>query len=443
MIGHFASDVGHNALGHFSPSKLSTAITKTLISLDSVLKSYYRLAKPIVFTGEFEQSIDFVMPTDSAAHIILGGLQDSDFRIVVFGTTHALHAGRVEFVHNGIFSGTSGAITQEMGGKYLTMAITRDSLNTGRISINDNILHTVINVTHDIVVAKIGANSNLGSFFNGILSTPKFTDLSGAGPVITTFNLDNTTGNIEYSQENTFGDELWVYGTTIADATAAKFSPINGVSTGAPLTVGNSYKVMCTWEKLTGAIKFNVGNDNYSTGSVTNNTGSFEFVAETIGVERMNVIELSDDGSTADNVTMSIKEIQDNAVEYIYIPESNRKPFTFTDEGWLCDIELWDAGQFVETEVVQTNYSFPAASQSLEIGVNYKIETIVSGRDFGDIRANIGRSFGQDGNSPLTNGTTTEIRTALHYVNSLQYGGSDITVGTTIDISVKQLIQVA
>ena len=206
--------------------------------------------------------------------------------------------------------------------------------------------------------------------------------------------------------------------------------------------IDRSYIVMCTWENLTGNIKFNIGNDNYSTGSVTNNTGSFEFVAETIGVERINVMELSEHGSTADNITVSITEIQGNAVEYINIPESNSKSFTFTDEGWLCDIELWDAGQFVETEVVQTNYSVPAASQSLEIGVNYKIETIVSGLDFGDIRANIGRSFSQDGNAPLTNGATTEIRTALHYVNSLQYGGSDIPVGTTIDISVKRLIEV-
>jgi hypothetical protein len=187
-------------------------------------------------------------------------------------------------------------------------------------------------------IGVIGSYAGGANSFKGVLSKPRLIDDVTPANSMINFNLDELTQNYELPDDNVYGPELWDYGVIDADGTTNQFSVIAGDFTGNYDDDG-LYEVLVTWENLTGKIRFNAGNNNYTVGAVSNDTGSasfvFKFLAGTTG--RLNVTEImpdDGDGTTADSITMSVRKVS-AFVEYQNIPEDVRDTYTLIDADYL------------------------------------------------------------------------------------------------------------
>jgi len=348
MIGHFSGN--HNALGHFP---FSAVIAETLISLDSVLNSHYKLAKTIFFPGDFE--IPFDVNTDGSAGTtapIFGGtdaltwyIRDSKLQVQIPTPEGS--------VYKGVLISVDKLVSCKVGRSGDSFYLTTD-LGTVTIDVPN---------AEPISVSYIGKWSS--NYFEDIISKTKFIDKSGAEYVVTTFKLNQGTSNIEYSQENVFGAEL-ITNNVFDDATdwldargTATLSVVDnklratadaantyGQSTAlSGLIIGEAYifKGVATTNNPVATIRFRVGstqalNENDILTVQGNSTisieSSFVATAETMYAGTINTGHNSGDYVDVE-MKVSVRRLQGNASIYVNIPESKRVSFTFTDDGWL------------------------------------------------------------------------------------------------------------
>ena len=189
-------------------------ISRYFVTLDPVLNSYYEMAQPITFAGDFE--IEFE---------VLGQDLTSDQSLIDSSVFNKLVAGEILLYidnPNGldllICDGANGFTRQTFGGQS---EILNNKLNTIFLNRLNGVITSKLNgvqlggsITNSETIRfseKLigGGNSR---YFDGIIANAKFTDKSGASDVVTTFKLDNSPAaeNYTYSTElldnNTFPD---------------------------------------------------------------------------------------------------------------------------------------------------------------------------------------------------------------------------------------------
>jgi len=324
-------------------------LSRYFSTLDPVLNSYYELASPITFTGDFEVEVEFA--TVAANGYMINGDTDLKYALRVIsgnlwwlvgdGSSWQKQIDTTITVNDGLLH---KATTVKEGS---TLKILLDGVEVVNVTDGDS-------VTPDIMF--IGSSHTPSNFFDGIIANPIFTDKSGAEDIVTEFTLGNATGDIEYSKGNTFGGEVIVNGdfATDSDWTLQGGSTISGDKLILNSTSGYAPLATQTVSFPSGQgfrLQFEV--TNYSEGTINvrqGEAGSGNIIAVTsngtyeaafAGIAAGTLAFRSSSGNTvADIEVISVKEIQGNALTYINIPDSNREQYTLTDDGWLGHNEL-------------------------------------------------------------------------------------------------------
>ena len=175
-------------------------ISRYFVTLDPVLNSYYEMAQPITFAGDFEIEVEF-STTSTQTQIILGDTTN-DFIALVSNST------KVSFKINGVQSDTT--ILNLSDGKLHVIKVVR--VGSSITTFVDGIQNVTLTSAGTPIFKYIGVWDSLSFYFDGIIANAKFTDKSGASDVVTTFKLDNSPAveNYTYSTElldnNTFPD---------------------------------------------------------------------------------------------------------------------------------------------------------------------------------------------------------------------------------------------
>ena len=167
------------------------AETRYFIELDSLLNSYYQIAIPLVFTGDYEIEIEF-SSTASSLQVLLGSSLSTNNYLRLNSS------GNIDFKSSNDGGNSIISATSYNDGKLHTARATRVGttlqLFVDGVSVGSSTVF-VINDNYDLL-----GNYVANNYFDGIPVNPKFTDNSGA-PVTTTFKLDRPTGNTELSAE--------------------------------------------------------------------------------------------------------------------------------------------------------------------------------------------------------------------------------------------------
>ena len=170
-------------------------LSRYFVNLDPVLNSYYEMAAPITFTGDFEIEVEISTITTDSLTIIFASATDTDNYIAFTA------AGAIRVKIGGINTDTPSGVLP-IDGKLHTLKIKRVGLVLTKI-LDDVIVDTdVLGSVLNMLISEIARNS-AGAFdyFDGIIANAKFTDKSGASDVVTSFKLDQATANTESSIE--------------------------------------------------------------------------------------------------------------------------------------------------------------------------------------------------------------------------------------------------
>jgi len=179
-------------------------ISRYFVTLDPVLNSYYEMAQPITFSGDFEVEVEFKLDSLTGEFNLFGSSSsDNWFRIDATN-------GGFDWKIGGTFKPNDGSYVFD---NKLHKGVFRRTGSLGEVEIDGSLIISTIIHQAAFEVSYISARQNLSSnFFDGIIANAKFTDKSGASDVVTTFKLDNSPAaeNYTYSTElldnNTFLD---------------------------------------------------------------------------------------------------------------------------------------------------------------------------------------------------------------------------------------------
>ena len=175
-------------------------ISRYFVTLDPVLNSYYEVAQPITFAGDFEIEVEFSSTSTTNFDMILSNSLPQPYL--------SLKSGK--FAYN---LGTPAPVVG-------TTLINDGKLNKAKLTRVGSVVSLYINGVFEISSTNseslsfiyVGRYYNNALFFDGIIANAKFTDKSGASDVVTTFKLNNSPAaeNYTYSTElldnNTFPD---------------------------------------------------------------------------------------------------------------------------------------------------------------------------------------------------------------------------------------------
>ena len=279
-------------------------ISRYFVNLDPVLNSYYELASPITFTGDFEIETEF--STTSADNQLLVG---DNFNTTYYFRTDASSGFKFFIAGANIsFSSSTNIKDGELHKVKFKLVGTSLSCILNNISLGSQTITPYTGANNFII-----GNSNVANFFfDGIIANAKFTDKSGASDVVTTFKLDQATANTESSIEGnnsvtytnipqsarelySLEDDTWTTGelltngdfATDSDWAKVPFFTISGGKAncnypqgnvslyyqGTALEVGKTYITRFDVSNyVTGAMYLRVSSDNYGVGRVANGT---------------------------------------------------------------------------------------------------------------------------------------------------------------------------
>jgi len=183
-------------------------ISRYFVTLDPVLNSYYEMAQPITFSGDFEVEVDLQHIVTSDIKTIISGDNQNTTTLVIDINGNNLRA----FAYNqGVLSGPIETDISAFVGKLITVKLVYTGGNAGLYVNNILKSYGAWGDLSGVYVSYIGKRVTY-SYFNGIIANAKFTDKSGASDVVTTFKLNNSPAaeNYTYSTElldnNTFPD---------------------------------------------------------------------------------------------------------------------------------------------------------------------------------------------------------------------------------------------
>jgi hypothetical protein len=242
-------------------------ISRYFVTLDPVLNSYYEMAAPITFTGDFEIEVEFSKGPQVESYNVLIGQSDG---------TSSWITTRTNYVSVNILDTTiSGSIPVLDGKLHLIKIIRVGSLVSLYV---DGVSDGASNVLGTFTFDQIGSNVS-GHFFDGIIANAKFTDKSGASDVITTFKLDNSPAAANY----VYGGEEVVNGdfATDSDCTISNGKALlNGVTQGQQLwqtfSKAGTYEITFTvLDYVSGGVAPHFHNATFSGQSTVYSNGTY------------------------------------------------------------------------------------------------------------------------------------------------------------------------
>ena len=312
-------------------------LSRYFVTLDPVLNSHYEIAQPITFSGDFEIEVEF-STTDTTNQILLG---DTHSTSMYFNISANIDV----WVSNVRYRFSYGSQTPHDGKLHkVKYKLTSTSLE---VFLDGTSLGLIIITPYTGANNFIIGNSNSVNFyFDGIIANAKFTDQSGASDVVTTFKLDQATANIEYSQENVFGSDIWTNPANNINLPWVYSGPniysIDGSQTITTLIqlssateLGSTYQVNFKIENYAnGVLQPAVGSDGASFGQQVSANGSYSQVITKALVGGNTSVQFranSDFSGTL--IVESIKKIT-NAVEYKNIPQSARELYSLDVDTW-------------------------------------------------------------------------------------------------------------
>ena len=184
-------------------------ISRYFVTLDPVLNSYYEMAAPITFAGDFEIEVEF-STTSTQTQILVGGTTDNNFIALVSSQTI------VRFKFNG-FQADSTDLNLNDGKLHKVKVIRVGALITTFV---DGIQSVSMTASGSASFGYIGAWYQFSFCHDGIIANAKFTDKSGASDVVTTFRLGNSPADVNY----TYSTEL-LDNNTFTNGTTDWYSP--------------------------------------------------------------------------------------------------------------------------------------------------------------------------------------------------------------------------
>jgi lysophospholipase L1-like esterase len=320
---------------------LAGVSTRYFNTLDPIQRSRYTIANPIAFAGDFEIEVEFVTSKTGVEQHLL----DSSADILCKMTLSATGLAKFLVGDGSIWAANIAGTTNLSDGRLHTVKCSKVG-NFYNIIVDGNQEATRTSATPVTPsITQVGRRANGTNYFDGIIANVKFTDLTNA--TTTTFALDTPEGDIEYSEENVFGGELWSDpATSIGNAWVydgggvySRSSPTVGsdisisattVAQGTPILITVTIDVFTS----SGLVVRYQGGDNVS---IPNSVGTHSVVAIAGAVGTTRVRGDSSFEGTISNI--SVKEIS-NAVQYIGIPDINeatpaREEFTLVDGDWL------------------------------------------------------------------------------------------------------------
>jgi len=258
-------------------------ISRYFVTLDPVLNSYYEMAQPITFAGDFEIEVEF-STSNTGTTMILGNLSSSVSYLATVGAGNQLRLN----VNGAIIETPILAIND---GKLHKVKVTRAS---GVVEIYiDNFLRASGTTTDSLSFDVVGRFQD-GLYFNGIIANAKFTDKSGASDVVTTFKLDNSPAAENYiygSEEVVNGDFAtdlsgWVNNNNFWNWSNGKaFMPLTSsanILNQECLVIGAKVRLTFDIEIVSGSFIIRQGPDSsFATGATTiaivTSSGSYSY----------------------------------------------------------------------------------------------------------------------------------------------------------------------
>ena len=455
-------------------------LSRYFVTLDPVLNSYYELAAPKTFTGDFKLEFEFVISDVTSNRVLFSG-DAGNYRVYLNGTSGTLTIKYLDNTGTAVYraiSGTNWADGKLHKGYYSRLG----SVNT--ISCEGESDASTSIAAQSVIFDKIGQVGG-NSYFYGIIANAKFTDKSGATDVVTTFKLDQATANTEYSQENVFGSEEVVNGdfATNVDGWSAAYQSVLSWDSGkmrviasggtnpyvqqtiTGLTVGKLYECQGKLGQGTSGSSSIAFFASVSTSLAASDLGSaggeaprfsFTATASTVYIKAKHSNTTIGSYFEVDNV--SVKEIT-NAVEYKNIPQSARELYSLKDDTWVGSEELVVNGDFATDSdwdksgatISSGSANFTGASHQrisqtlLALNTTYKITYTILSSNKTD-----GLFTARGGSALVVNlpsgvgaheviSTTANSGVLIFYISATTSG----FIGSIDNVSVKEIIEVA
>jgi hypothetical protein len=318
-------------------SNLVNLIQRVFINLEPAANSYYSLAAPVVFAGDFEISADFVTTSTSTENIFMGKALFLKFRT---------NAGVVEAL-----IGNGSAFVVDMTGD--TQVYNDGKLHTAKLKKVGNLytIH-VDNVLRQSVTDADAINLTIdnigeagGDYFNGIISNVKLTDL--ATPANSQeYALNQLAGNYELPVNNVLGGDVVVNGdfedgltdwevTTAGQTVEVVAGRLHIVTDGTgagvqqeTLPAGVPVMLEFDYEAVSGSLKVQIGSESF----VADTTGHYIFY----GVPANNNLFAYRNSGAAEGFfdNISVKQVT-NTLTYQNIAETQdvRDTYTLSADG--------------------------------------------------------------------------------------------------------------
>lgn len=293
------------------------AITRFFAEFDSVLNSHLVYANTLVFTSGDTYKCEFLAPNATVAsnETITDG--DNTGNPALF-----------ELASDGTYN-IGANMTVTVGGVAVTGASSYPT--------DGKLYEYEFTFTGAARIKFLGKNEASSNFYNGIFANLVAT-ISG---VTTTNPLGLATGNVEYSDENMFGPELWSnppssVGSDWVDNGGGSYSyfgdgSFNSLQEVSILEIGKSYKLTFNVMSISGEMRVLSGSNHL----VWTTTGFKDVLFTADGVSLIFARSFGIVNCELNSVT--IKEVEGNALTYVNIPEANREQFQLSD-----DTTQWD-----------------------------------------------------------------------------------------------------
>lgn len=313
------------------------AIQRIFIDNDDTAGAFYSLATPIVNTGDFTAGTKAILPLDATNYTLLGQTASSLNYLKILST------GFASISIDGDVVTSTVAATKDSKLRLYDVELDGDDFKF----LEDGVI--IDTVTDAVAAAKTFtinalATSNGLDIFNGVMADPIFNN----NGTTTSWNLDEADADIEYSNENTFGADIWIdppndiqAGWT--DDGGGFYTHTGGTSelqidTGSPLTASTAYKVNITVAgagevivQLGGAP---VDGDNRRSSIAA---GTHSFVLTTNSTITFNAVRII--SSTECTVSaISMDTIEGNVLTYENQALDKRELFTLVDSDWIGEL---------------------------------------------------------------------------------------------------------
>ena len=433
-----------------------TLLSRYFIPLDPVLNSYYKLAEPKTFSGDFEIEVEISTSNTTSNLVIASGGSGTYVQLISTGGI-ALRFGGTYIQFNNLDAHKDGKLHKIKGtsaGNITHLYI--DGIKQGS---------GIANGGATDIFQYIGSLNGGSQEFDGIIANVKFTDKSGASDVVTTFKLDNSpaAANYMYSTElldnNTFTNGIadWYSPRSLSSLSIINNKLVSiADSTGVfgagqqidNLIVGNAYRFVgtATCSNSSATVRFRFGTEItlatsifeiLDTGTVAVDT-IFTAIATTMYFGTIVTGHVANDTVTID-AGITVKEITNyteaNAASEIEYSQENvfgsekvvNGDFSGGTTGWTENGASLDTTSGEAVVLVTGSNGYVSTSFATVIGKTYTFsgEILIAGASFTGIRK--------------SDNTTASLNNVDIALNAAQVATSTFTATATTTYAVLQV----